>query len=589
MINIFNQIELKEVFEELNTHEERTRKQLAYRQLDIYSGNQDKYIYAKIAQMYGKEACDHIQSITGVELAKRIVNAEASLYKHAPERYYSNASEKELEQIAFYYEQMLSDEKLKTANRYFRLGNQCQLMVVPKNGSLKTRFLYNHQYSVVPMESDPDSAEMYIIPMQSTKQDRQDFNNVSDNINQRIADKNDSDLSRERYIVWTKDFNFMANGLGQLIDPITYQPRGFNEEEIKNPIKRIPIIDVCADKTLGFYAGGGNSLSDFSITFGVILSDLGEIVKLQGYSQPVISSLEEPKTISVGPHRVLWLKKDKNEPGDKDPSFQFATPSPDLQGSLSFAENTLRMFLTARGTDSQLVTSSQVGSYNSGFERLLAMVERAEATAEDRVLFSRVEQQYFSLIRDWHNYLMVTSDGLLDENKISMLNMNIEQSVKFHEPMQVMTQNEKESSVEKRLDLGLMSRKSAMIELYGVEEDKALEMIKEIDEDGIIARQDNTDLSLDEGTDNNMVDQKTKTQATDVNVQKTALNGAQVASLIQIVQSVATGNLPRESGISMIEAAFNYTREQATDIMDRSGSGFKPSGVEVPTKVNPKS
>jgi hypothetical protein len=219
------------------------------------------------------------------------------------------------------------------------------------------------------------------------------------------------------------------------------------------------------------------------VTFGVILSDLGEIVKLQGYSQPVISSLEEPKSISVGPHRVLWLKKDKNEPGDKDPKFEFASPSPDLAGSLSFAENTLRMFLTSRGTDSKLITSSNSDQFASGFERLLAMVDRSEATAEDKVLFQRVEREYFKLIKKWNNYLIQTTDGLSDENKIAVISDDVKMSVNFHEPAQIMTQQEKEDSVQKRLEIGLMSRKSAVKELYGVEDDKALEMILEIDQE----------------------------------------------------------------------------------------------------------
>lgn len=483
MLDIFNKNELKDVFGEIEGQENRLRKYFAYKQLDVYSGNQDKYIYYKIEQMYGKDACNQIQAITSINLASRIVNAEASIYKHAPSRYFSNATDAMLEQINLHYEQMRANEKLKTANRYFRLGNQCQIQVVPKNGGLKTRVLYNHQYDVVPMEQDTETALMYVIPLQASKTDRQDFNNISDNINQKIADKNDGDLARNKYVIWTKDFNFMCNGLGEFLDPVTHEARNYLDEEIINPIGRLPFIDVSGDKTLSFYNGGGNALSDFSITFGVILSDLGEIVKLQGYSQPVISSLEEPKSISVGPHRVLWLKKDKNEPGDKDPSFQFASPSPDLDGSLSFAENTLRMFLTSRGTDSKLVTSGQSDQFKSGFERLLAMVDRAEATAEDKVLFERVEQEYFGLVKDWNNYLYTTSDGLSDENKISAIGEDVELSVKFHEPMQVMTQAEKEESIQRRLEIGLMSRKNAMIELYGVDEDKAEEMIDEIDGD----------------------------------------------------------------------------------------------------------
>jgi hypothetical protein len=485
MVNVLNPSELKDIFQEIEGYENKVRKYLAYKQLDIYSGNQDKYILARIQQLYGKDACDQIQAITGMELASRIVDAEASIYKHEPDRNFSKEDGTSVtpdmeEYIEELYE--CSDEKLKTTNRLFRLGKQCQLMVVPKEGGLKTRVLYNHQYDVVPKADDPDYAEIYIIPLQSSVNDRQDFNNVGDNRNQKIGDVNDADLSRNRYVIWTKEYNFFCNGLGQFLDPVTFLPRPYEPDEVVNPIGMLPFIDVCADKTLGYFAGGGSSLTDFSVAFGVILSDLGEIVKLQGYSQPVISSLEMPKTISVGPHRVLWLKKDKNEPGDKDPKFEFATPSPDLAGSLSFAENVLRMFLTSRGSDNKLITSGQVESYKSGFERLLAMVERSEATVEDKILFERVEEQYFELLKTWNNYLIGTVDGFSSDKVKMMIPDDVEVDVKFHEPMQVMTQEEKENSVQKRLELGLLSRVAAIQELYNVTEEQAMQMIQEIDQ-----------------------------------------------------------------------------------------------------------
>jgi hypothetical protein len=66
------------------------------------------------------------------------------------------------------------------------------------------------------------------------------------------------------------------------------------------------------------------------------------------------------------------------------------------------------------------------------------------------------------------------------------------------------------------------------------------------------------------------------------NVQQQALNGAQVTSMIEIVQSVATGNLPRESGLFMLQKAFNMTSDEAEKVMGLAGKGFKPSGTPLP-------
>lgn len=490
MVNVLNQSELKNILQEIESSENRWRKYKAYKELDIYNQNQAKYIDAKINQIYGNDACNTIQTITSINLATRIVSAEASIYKRCPTRTFANASEVEQEQIEKLYEEMCADEKLKIANRLFKLGSQCTLMLVPdlKDGCLKLRALYKHQYDVVPCEDNPDEAEVYVIPL-TTKpgkpDDRENLYNRGDNINQRIADKNDADLSRNRYVVWTEQYNFLCDGNGVILNPETQAAwAGYTEEDVANPIGELPFIDVSTEKLFGYWVDHGSSLTDFTITFGCILSDMGEIVKLQGYSQPVISSVEEPKTISVGPHRVLWLKKDKKLDGEMNPTFEFATPSPDIDGSLNFIENVLRMFLTSRGTDSKLVSSKEQKDFSSGFERLLAMIDKSEASMEDKVLFSRVEQELFELVVMWNNYLQENKQDILDEElKGVKINESVEMSVQFVEPMQIQTQAEKEESAIRRMDAGLASRLMAIMELYALDETAAQEMLAKIDEE----------------------------------------------------------------------------------------------------------
>lgn len=51
----------------------------------------------------------------------------------------------------------------------------------------------------------------------------------------------------------------------------------------------------------------------------------------------------------------------------------------------------------------------------------------------------------------------------------------------------------------------------------------------------------------------------------------TILNGAQVSSMISIVQSVASGELPRQSGIAMIQSAFGFDIDKANEVMGTAG------------------
>ena len=56
-----------------------------------------------------------------------------------------------------------------------------------------------------------------------------------------------------------------------------------------------------------------------------------------------------------------------------------------------------------------------------------------------------------------------------------------------------------------------------------------------------------------------------------------ALNGAQVTAMVGIVTAVATGQLPRDSGIQLIANSFPISLEQAERIMGAAGQGFTPA------------
>jgi phage-related protein (TIGR01555 family) len=69
----------------------------------------------------------------------------------------------------------------------------------------------------------------------------------------------------------------------------------------------------------------------------------------------------------------------------------------------------------------------------------------------------------------------------------------------------------------------------------------------------------------------------------DLTQQEISLNGAQVTSMVEIVSQVATGMLPRESGINMLTVAFSISSQQAEKIMGEVGRGFVPA---VPSEGN---
>jgi Protein of unknown function (DUF935) len=57
----------------------------------------------------------------------------------------------------------------------------------------------------------------------------------------------------------------------------------------------------------------------------------------------------------------------------------------------------------------------------------------------------------------------------------------------------------------------------------------------------------------------------------------TALNGAQVESLVDIVTAVATGQIPRDAALAIIKRAFNVDDAEAGAMLGSAGAGFTPA------------
>jgi phage-related protein (TIGR01555 family) len=74
---------------------------------------------------------------------------------------------------------------------------------------------------------------------------------------------------------------------------------------------------------------------------------------------------------------------------------------------------------------------------------------------------------------------------------------------------------------------------------------------------------------------------------TDPSVQDTALNGAQVTSMLEIVTAVASGQIPRATGVQMLTLAFQMSAAEAEKLMGETGAGFTPAAKPTPPQLPP--
>ena len=505
------------VLKDIISEDNRTRKREHQKRFDVYRNRQDRYILERLEREFDQQTVNDMRKIFSINLSERIVDELSSIYNNPPEREWSNQdgepSENEAAQLEMLYEKGRVNQALMKANKLYNNHDQCAVMCVPdKEGGIKVKALPPMHYDVIPDYKNPEKAYCYILNVwdmdlhktargNTTEPTQLNRYQSNDRLNQSIADINDRNAMYERYVWWSPEWHFTTDGRGNILDEGGAQP---------NPIGRLPFIDVADDKDFEFFVRYGSNITAFALDFGMVLSDLSNTIRLQNYSQAVISSPKQPTNVRVGPQDILWLKIDPNNP-QFSPKFEFVSPSPDLAGSLEFLETLLRLFLSSRGLDPTTVSGKAEGrTFGSGVERLLAMLDKFEATRADFDLFKNVEKELFEIMVAWSNELQNASGEteLNEELQGGQIAEDVFVDIKFKEPSATMTDMEKREAIKMDMDAGLMSRLEAIVEMRCVTEQKAMEIIKRIDkEDGFINEEMNgemPDAEVNEGTDENL-------------------------------------------------------------------------------------
>ena len=348
MPNILDLEVRKQIIADINSDENKKRKNESIRRFDIYQKRQARYLREQLVSEYSKQTVNEMRVISSINLGSRIVDAQASLYTSEPTRTFSKSngtplSDAEKKQMDALYRANNFNVAMKRSNRYYKLEQQGAIQIIPRDGVIHARVLLPHHYDVVPNEFNPEMADAYVINVydRSLLYNQALLNNGmqpnysvatdSDQINQITADSDDfKSKSSQRHIWWSKDFNFITNGHGAMIDEMG---RGIPADIalIGNPIQELPFIDIASGKEFEFWIRQGNDVIEFSLDFAVLLSDTAEINKRQGYSQAIVHSIEPPKDMLVGPNRIMHMKLDPNK--EVQPKFEWANPSPDMDAS----------------------------------------------------------------------------------------------------------------------------------------------------------------------------------------------------------------------------------------------------------------
>ncbi len=430
---------------EIRGSENQARLESSQEEWDVYTGNIRPYVERKIADRFSYELVKEVPIVSAINVFKKVVDSRASLYKSEPTRDFSDLSDDQVEVINRIYEDARIDFTLLEANKLYEAQkHQTHVLIEPKKGRLRLRPIKAHQVNVVPNELDQEDGEIYIFSSynkdfseNSVRVDRQN------SMNEAIADYDDYRSEQERFVVWSSSYHFVMDGNGTIIS-----------EEIENPIAPvIPVVEISAMKDFNYWRELTNDAAEFCVDYNMHQSMLGQIVEMQGFAQAYLKAPEDlmPEYVEIGPNRIVKLITNPQLEGDVE--FGFANPNSDIGAARDYNEAILAQYLSSQGLDSNAVSGTpSTDSFASGTERLLAQIERFEASKETMAIFREAEMDIYKVIKAYHNVLKGT-DVLMDKYITNDIPEDSEVMVMYEEPTTNLTDSEKLDIAERRIEL----------------------------------------------------------------------------------------------------------------------------------------
>ena len=497
LVNIEDRIKL---IGHINSQNNRARKQYSFRQFEVQGGRIQQFVKESLLGQLHRESVLEMPLVSSINVQKAVVDKKATIYKKPPVRVFTDTDEDQEEKLKLIYKDLKLNVKLNQSNKGFVYQDQSIGMIVPKDGKLICRVFKMHQIDAIIDPVDPETTRGFIISAfdrtlyEQVDNDRKEkdtatgFNgrsvqsSATQDANLDIAEKYQYQKYTEKYLIWTKQLNFMVNGLGEVIDPA--RAEASSEIDIQSPLigeDIMPFFEVHRDKDFEYFVRPSNALTDFTVQFNERLSDLANVQKLNGYAVGILKSPSDlkPNNLVVGGAQLVHLPTD--DP-DKEVDFSFASPNSSI-GEISEANDKfLNYFITSEGLSGDVVNSKgEMNTATSGIDRFIQGVQKIEAHMDDYEMYRCAEADIYRIIKAWLKVL--NGSAQLDKKyQIGNLSEESEIEIEYFKPEMIETEAEKLNNIERRLDIGLMSLKEALMEDRNItDKDKAQEILDEIE------------------------------------------------------------------------------------------------------------
>lgn len=438
----------KEIIDKVLSTENRHRINEDKRRYKVYQGKLKDEILQHLRKEFllEKTVAAMAHRIVPINITQKIINKLAMVYREAPERSPSEANENDQMLIDSYVRSMQLNQKMKFANRYFKLMKHVALEpFVGRDGYPKIRVLPSHTYTPLSYdELEPEKPTEFVKHVKTDCEDTRDM----------------------RFHYWSDEQFLILDGEGSIvIDEMV----PLDNEDGLNTYGKIPFIYLAENDDGKLIPVADDDLISMQFVIATLLTDLTYASKYQAWSLYVLTGVDTSQKVEMNPSAVLSLPEGAD--------LKSIKADVDINQMLSQVETLVGMLLTTKNLSVGDI-SGQIQA-NAAASGVAKMIDRSETT-EDRIdqeqYFINAERDLWDLLAN-HMIPVWNDERMLADEMRGVFSSDFEIQVNFPDQKPHVSDKELIEIQIMKLDNGLTTKKRALQEIH---KDKTSQEVEEL-------------------------------------------------------------------------------------------------------------
>lgn len=462
-MDLLNPATVRRIISDIESSQNRDRREREIKAFEVYSGDLKHHVEQRIKEIYPKTYGSF--SVADLNMSKKIIDKLAKAYKKSPIR--ELGTDKENDEYSFLMANANAAAAWQTFDIYYNLHRYAAMWFnfVERDGERKIVFRPLAPFQFSRITNDLGETKVFIVNFPTeelfTSED-------TDGLKSSIQDSM-QDSGRKRYALWTDTQHVVVS--------LSYEDESFNVfyEEIpgnEDNINELGIIPAAFaqqgdNAALPITNPLTNQVVEFNQQYSVMLTGSS----LQTFGHLVLSHPADQPMPDEIYNSLFTYSRLPQVDGEIATTLDYLNPAPNLDAQLQVLQNYGHQILSEHlGSGSQNIQGSD--NFTSGLDRMIAMSDVTNMIESNQQVYAKVEDAIYQVIK--HFYEAVGQPMFKTDNL----------TVKYTKAKPIESEAEILANIEKKLQLGLIEKYEALIQLdANMTAEAAKEKIERINEE----------------------------------------------------------------------------------------------------------